>query len=151
VNTIIKPSSIQAMLLGVVCAVGLVACNDHPTINPKTTAPPGATAEYFESRSTDGRTIRLTAGLAFALECADAKGRPCSFDGTTIKDGEIASVKKAYADLDQKLVSNPGTSQTSYRNRMVFVVVGKKAGTTELTLVTGYGDKKINIEVVAPN
>lgn len=144
-------TTIKTTLLAIGLALGLAACDGHPTITPKTTAPPGATAEYFESRASDGRTIRLTAGLAFALECLDQKGKPCGFDGSKMEDESVASVRRAYADLDQQLVSNPNARQTSYRNRTVFVIVGKKVGTTNLHLVTGYGDKDITVEVVAPN
>jgi hypothetical protein len=144
-------TSIKTTLIGIGLALGLAACDGHPTITPRTTAPPGATAEYFESRATDGRTIRITSGLAFALECLDQKGKPCGFDGSKMQDEEIATVRKAYADLDQQLVYDHNKAQSSYRNRTVFVVIGKKVGTTKLKLVTGYGDKDINIEVVAPN
>lgn len=143
-------TTIKTTLLGIGLLLGLAACDGHPTITPRTTAPPGATAEYFESRASDGRTIRLTSGLAFALECRDQKNKPCGFDGSKIEDTEIATVRKAYADLDQQLVQNYAAQQTSYRNRTVFVIVGKKVGTTKLHLVTGYGDKDITIEVVAP-
>ena len=143
--------TMKTTLLGTLLLLGLAACDGHPTITPRTTAPPGATAEYFESRATDGRTIRITSGLAFALECLDQKGKPCGFDGSKMQDEEIATVRKAWADLDQQLVYDYSRAQSSYRNRTVFVVVGKKVGTTKLKLVTGYGDKEIIVEVVPPS
>ena len=124
-----------------------VAACKHPSMHPTTNAPPGATAEYFENGDTGDGTIRLTEGVAMALECNDKDGNRCSLDGTSMADESIASYKKAYGDLEQKLVYSD-TGNKSYENRSLFVVVGKKAGKTKLVVVSGNGDVTIDVEVV---
>lgn len=108
----------------------------------------GATAEMHSNRSNDSPAIRITEGVAMAVECNDAKGRPCSLDGTTIDDDATASFRRAYADLHNKDVYSRGYQQKSSLNRTVFVVTGKKLGSTKMTVRTGYGDVPITIEVL---
>jgi len=140
----------RSLLFPLVAVAALVAgCDADPTFTPKTNAPPGATAEMHTNRSNDTYAIRITEGLAMAIECEDGKRRPCSFDGTRIDDDSIATFRRAYADLDQKLVYSRGTQQQSHLNRTVFVVAGKKPGTTKLVVRTGYGDVDVNVEVLA--
>lgn len=129
---------------------GLVVagCAGDPDFKAITTAPPGATAELHSNRSNDTHAIRLTEGVALAIECNDAKGKPCSFDGTTIDDDATASFRRAYADLDNKTVSSRDGQQRSSLNRTVFVVTGKKVGTTKMTVRTGYGDVPVTVEVL---
>ncbi len=126
----------------------LAACAGDPDFTPITNAPPGAVAELHQDRATDRRSIRLTEGVAMAVECEDAKGRPCSFDGTTVDDAQIATFRRAYADVDQKVVYARGYQQKSNLDRTVFVVAAKKPGRTSMTVRTGYGDVPITIEVL---
>ena len=127
----------------------LTGCDGDPTFTPVTNAPPGATADLHSNRSNNTHAIHITEGVAMAVECEDQKHRPCSFDGTTIEDSSIATFKRAYADLDQKEVYSRGVQQKSNLTRTVFVVAGKKPGTTKMTVRTGYGDVPITIEVLA--
>lgn len=127
-------------------AAAVTGCGD-PELKPLTTAPPGAIAELHENRSNDTRSVRLTEGVAIAIECVDAKGRPCSFDGTTIDDASIAMFRKAFADLDQKEVRR-SNGRTSHLDRSVFVVAGRKAGRATMTVRTGYGDIPLQVEVL---
>jgi hypothetical protein len=128
-----------------------MGCAGDPDFKAITTAPPGATAELHSNRSNDTHAIRLTEGVAIAVECADAKGRPCSFDGTTIDDDSVASFRRAYADIQNKTVYSRDNQQKSSLNRTVFVVTGKKVGTTKMTVRTGYGDVAMIIDVLAAN
>lgn len=129
--------------------VFLAGCAGDPDFTAVTNAPPGATAELHSNKSNDTHAIRVTEGVAIAVECTDAKRRPCSFDGTTMDDDAIASVRRAYADLQNKEVYSRGYEQKSSLNRTVFVVTGKKPGNTTMTVRTGYGDVPVNIEVLA--
>lgn len=124
----------------------LAACK-HPSMHPTTTAPPGAVAEYYENGDTGDGTIRVTEGVAMALECEDKDGHTCSLDGSAMGDESIASYKRAYGDLEQKLVYSQSGNK-SYENRSLFVVVGKKVGKTQLRVVSGNGDVTIAVEVV---
>jgi hypothetical protein len=140
-----------SMFAGLAALVMFAAgCNDDPTITSISPAPPGATAEYFESRQNDARTIRLTEGVAIAFECKDYKNKPCGFDGTTIEDGNVAAVRRAWSDYDPEVVygRGPQVGQRSQQNRTVFVVMGKRPGRTKMILVTGYGEVDVNIEVL---
>ena len=133
----------------VFASIALMGCEGDPTFTAKTNPPPGATANYYEDRSTDKRTIQITEGLAFALECTDPKGRPCSWDGSKTGDVSIASARRAYGDLDQKVVQGSTYSQSSQRTRTLFVVTGHKPGTTTLTVETGMTPVDVKIEVLA--
>ena len=128
----------------------MIACGGDPSFKPITNAPPGAVAELHEDRANDTRSIRLTQGVAMAVECSDKKSRPCSFDGTTMGDESVANVRKAYADLDQKVVYSNAGQQESHLDRSVFVVTAKKVGTTTMNVRTGYGDVDISVEVLPP-
>lgn len=129
--------------------LGLVGCAGDPDFKAITNAPPGATAEIHSNASNDTHAIRVTEGVAIAVECTDAKSRPCSFDGTTIDDDGVASFRRAYADLQNKDVYSRSYQQKSSLNRTVFVVTGKKVGHTTMTVRTGYGDVPVNVEVLA--
>ena len=127
----------------------LAGCAGDPDFKAITTAPPGATSEIHSNRSNDTHAIRVTEGVAVAIECTDAKNRPCSFDGTTIDDDSVASCRRAYADIQNQDVYSRAGQQKSSLNRTVFVVTGKKVGQTKMVVRTGYGDVPVNIEVLA--
>ena len=127
----------------------LAGCAGDPDFKAITNAPPGATSEIHSNKSNDTHAIRVTEGVAIAVECTDAKNRPCSFDGTTIDDDGIASFRRAYADIQNKDVYSRDGQQKSSLNRTVFVVTGKKVGETMMTVRTGYGDVPVHIEVLA--
>ena len=127
----------------------LVGCAGDPDFKAITNAPPGATAEIHSNKSNDSHAIRVTEGVAIAVECTDAKNRPCSFDGTTIDDDGIASVRRAYADIQNQEVYSRDGQQKSSLNRTVFVVTGKKVGETKMVVRTGYGDVDVHVEVLA--
>lgn len=129
----------------------ITGCERPPEFNAITNAPPGATAELHSNRSNDTHAVRLTEGVAVAIECIDGKGRPCSFDGTTIDDDSTASFRRAYADIENKDVYSRLHQQKSSLNRTVFVVTGKKPGATKMTVRTGYGDVPVTVEVLAAN
>lgn len=140
-----KRSFVLALLITALACTG---CDRDPSFTPISKAPPGAVADYFQDTSVDARTIVVTEGLAFALECADGKGRPCTFTGSSTADPEIATVRRAYGDLEQKLVYGSTPTQTSHQTRTLFVVVGHKVGRTSLFVHTGTGIAKINVEVL---
>lgn len=135
--------------LALLAFVFLAGCAGDPDFKAITSAPPGATSEIHSNKSNDTHAIRVTEGVAIAVECTDAKNRPCSFDGTTIEDDSVASFRRAYADLQNKEVYSRGYEQKSSLNRTVFVVAGKKVGITKMVVRTGYGDVDVNIEVLA--
>lgn len=126
----------------------LAGCTKDPDFQPVTTAPPGAVAELHQDKSNHTQSIRLTEGVAIAVECLDGKDRPCSFDGTTIDDASVATFRRAYSDLQQQIVHGQVPGQTSYLDRTVFLVVGKKPGRTTMTIRTGYGDVPMTIEIL---
>lgn len=139
----------RLVLLPLLALPLLAGCARDPDFKPITNAPPGATAEFHSNKSNDTYAVRVTEGVAIAVECSDGKRRPCSFDGTTIDDDGIASVRRAYADLQNKEVYSRDYQQKSSLNRTVFVVTGKKVGNTKMTVRTGYGDVDVNVEVLA--
>lgn len=118
------------------------------TLAPRTSAPPGAITEYVEDRKLETRSIRITEGVAMALECRDEKGAPCLLDGSASNDDTVVSWKKAYGDLDQTVAyGRRSTTQTAYLNRALFVVVGRKVGNAKLTVSTGEGPVTIDVTV----
>jgi hypothetical protein len=135
--------------LALVAFLFLAGCAGDPDFKAITTAPPGATSEIHSNRSNDTHAIRVTEGVAVAIECTDAKSRPCSFDGTTIDDDSVASFRRAYSDLQNKEVYSRAGQQKSSLVRTVFVVTGKKVGQTKMVVRTGYGDVPVNVEVLA--
>jgi hypothetical protein len=132
----------------VTCTSFVAGCGGDPDFKPITNAPPGAVAELRQDKSKDTASITISEGLAMAVECVDSKQRPCSFDGTVIDDATIATFRRAYADLDQKVVYNAARNEKSHLDRTVFVVTGKKVGRTTLTVRTGRGDVPITVDVL---
>jgi len=126
----------------------LAACDGDPSFTALTNAPPGAVAEVHTNRSNHSYAIRVTEGVSVAVDCMDAKDRPCGFDGTTIADDSTATFRRAYADLQNVTVYSRGYQQQSSVGHTVFVVTGKKPGATKMHVITGYGDVDVNVEVV---
>ncbi|MBX3188906.1 MAG: hypothetical protein KF819_17940 [Labilithrix sp.] len=118
----------------------------HPTFAPRTSAPPLAITEYVEDRPRGLRSIRLTEGVAMALECWDESGAPCLLEGSTLGDERVASFRRAYGDFDAVSVSGRGT-QRAYLNRAVFVVVARQPGEAKLVVQTGKGPVTIDVTV----
>lgn len=142
-----------AGLLSLAAGTGCEGCDktyaapkEHASLSPRTTAPPGAITEYIEDTQKEIRSIRITEGVAMALECRNGKGAPCLLDGTASSDDSIVSWRKAYGDLDQTVAYGRRT-QTAYLNRALFVVVGRKVGNTRLTVATGEGPVTIDVTV----
>lgn len=126
----------------------LAACDGDPDFTAVTNAPPGAVAEVHTNRSNHSYAIRVTEGVSVAVDCKDAKERPCGFDGTTIADESTATFRRAYADLQNVTVYSRGYQQESSVGHTVFVVTGKKPGATTMRVITGYGDVDVNVEVL---
>jgi len=119
-----------------------------PSITPRTTAPPGAIAEMARDTSAERWSIRVTEGVAMALECRDSNGAPCLLGTSSAGDESIASYRKAYGDLDQTVVSGRRSGQAAYLNRALFVVVGRRAGSTALTVQTGLETITVDVTVL---
>lgn len=141
-------ASALGMLTTLASALALGGCIGEPTFTPMTNAPPGTIADYIENHRADTRTIRITSGLAFAIECEDGKSRPCSFDGSTTADPGIATIHRAYGDLDQVHSKSQLGTVDAYRTRTLFVVTGRRVGATTITIRTGNGDVPIRVEVL---
>lgn len=150
------PLTLAATLtaLAALTALGSVACDPEdppkrsPSLAPRTSAPPGAITEYVEDRSKDERAVRLTEGVAMAMECRDTKGAPCLLDGTAVADESVAVVRRAWGDLDQTVAYGARTSsERAYLGRALFVVVGKKPGTTKLLVRTGEETVAVDVRI----
>lgn len=147
--------SLAAALLSLAAGTGCDGCDktytppkQYASLAPRTSAPPGAITEYVEDKERETRSIRITEGVAMALECRNEKNAPCLLDGSASNDDSIVSWKKAYGDLDQTVAyGRRSTTQTAYLNRALFVVVGRKAGTARLTVSTGEGPVTIDVTV----
>ena len=146
---------VVAGLLSLAAGTGCGGCDrtytppkEYASLAPRTSAPPGAITEYVEDAPKEIRSIRITEGVAMALECRNGKGAPCLLDGTASADDSIVSWRKAYADLDQSVATGRrSTTQTAYLNRALFVVVGRKVGNTRLTVATGEGPVTVDVTV----
>ncbi len=141
-------------LLSLAAGTGCDGCDktytppkEYPSLAPRTSAPPGAITEYVEDAKNELRSIRITEGVAMALECRNGKGAPCLLDGTASNDDSIVSWRKAYGDLDQTVAHGRRSTQTAYLNRALFVVVGRKVGNARLTVSTGEGPVTIDVTV----
>ena len=119
----------------------------YASLAPRTTAPPGAITEYVQDTQKELRSIRITEGVAMALECSNSEGAPCLLDGSTSSDDTIVGWKKAYADLDQTVAYGRRTTTQAYLNRALFVVVARRAGNARLTLNTGSGPVTVDVTV----
>ncbi len=137
-----------SLLLG--CDPPKAETKPEPWLVPRTTAPPGAITEYVEDRTKERRSIRVTEGVAMALECRDSKGAPCLLEGSASASDDIATVRRAYGDLDQTVASGHRSSQVAYLNRTLFVVVARRAGNTTLTVHTGLETMTVDVQVFPP-
>lgn len=141
-------------LLSLAVGTGCDSCDktyappkEYPSLAPRTSAPPGAITEYVEDKEKDIRSIRITEGVAMALECRNGKGAPCILDGTASNDDAVVSWRKAYGDLDQSVAYGRSGTQQAYLNRALFVVVGRRVGNARLTVHTGEGPVTIDVTV----
>lgn len=119
----------------------------YASLVPRTTAPPGAITEYVQDTSKELRSIRITEGVAMALECRNSEGAPCLLEGSASSDEAIVGWKKAYADLDQTVAYGRRSTTQVYLNRALFVVVARRAGSARLTLNTGAGPISVDVTV----
>ena len=116
----------------------LIACGD-PHFKQITTAPPTKLATLND----DSDHLEVSRGVAVGLECFEKTSRPCEDVSATVGDENIAMLRRAYVDaLDQ----TPNRGSTGQR-RVVYVVVGKQAGTTTLSVDTAEGSFDVEVEV----
>jgi len=143
----------------------LTGCTDTTTLVVVTDAPPGRVAEV----DPDDETIRLSTGVAVAVECffqraedvgyGPVLGLPC--DGMEVEaftdDGEEI-VRMVPAHLEDTpwgyneygYQTEPGTSQTNATgtDRAVFVLVGERAGVGELVIRHEDAELSFTVEVL---
>ena len=146
-----------AVALPLFVVFGATACKKPPpepkhytSISPLTTAPPGAIAEYVQDLPREVHNVRITEGIAMAFECRDWNGAPCVLEGSTVGDDKIVGFRPAYGDLAQTVAyGRRSSTQQAYLNRSLFVVVGRHAGRSDLTLRTGTGTVVLSVDVFA--
>lgn len=122
-----------------------IACGDA-SLEAISAAPPGTVAEYKQDLANDTRSVRLTRGIALALECKDDKGKPCSLEGTAVAD-PVATVHRGWVDGERTTTTRPTTGTS--KSRTVLVVVGREVGHTTMKVVTGRGDVNVDVDVIA--
>lgn len=160
----IRSSRSLAVLLFSLSATALTGCTDVTTLVVVTDAPPGRVAEV----DPDDETIRLSTGVAVAVECffqraedvgyGPVLGVPC--DGMEIEavtdDGEpLLTVLPAHLENsawgynEYGYEAEPGYSQTNETgtDRAVFVLVGERAGIGSLIVRHDDAELRFVIEV----
>ena len=153
-----------AVLLLSTASMALTGCADVTTLVVVTDAPPGRVAEV----DPDDETIRLSTGVAVAVECffqraedvgyGPALGGPC--DGMEIEavteEGEpLLTVLPAHLENSAwgynqyGYQAEPGTSQTNATgtDRAVFVLVGERPGIGALIVRHEDAELRFAIEV----
>lgn len=115
----------------------LAGCGDVQ-LSAVTAPPPGAVAELDD----DCRTVRLSRGVALAIECVHTLDGPCGELAPRSSDEAVVRGLPGYSDA---LV--PWYPRDD-RQRSVFVVVGGEPGSAELSLATAVGDVVLEVEVV---
>lgn len=106
-----------------------------PWISPLTAPPPSGVAEFRYSDD----LIRVSEGVAYAFECSD--NGPCSSLAAEVANPQIALGYIAHLTVPERWGS--GT-----RNVTAFVVVGQRAGRTEMVVRNGSDAKKFVVEVL---
>jgi hypothetical protein len=100
-----------------------------------TAPPPGGVAEFNYVDD----LIRVSEGVAYAFECSD--NGPCSSLAAEVAEPQIALAYIAHLTVPERWSS--GT-----RNVTAFVVVGQKAGKTQLLVRNGSNNKRYTVEVL---
>jgi len=116
------------------CGFAMLAGCD-PWISPVTAPPPAGIAEF---NSVDD-LIRVSEGVAYAFECSD--NGPCSSLVAEVGEPQIALGYIAHLTVPERWSS--GT-----RHVTAFVVVGQKAGKTQLVVRNGSNARKFTVEVL---
>lgn len=121
----------KALLL---CGCFLIAgCG--PWVSPVTAPPPAGVAEFRYSDD----LIRVSEGVAYAFECSD--NGPCNSLAAEVANPQIALAYVAHLTVPQRW-------SDSMRTVTAFVVVGQRAGRTELLVRNGSDTKKYVVEVL---
>lgn len=124
-------------------ALALLVSGCDPRVSALTEAPPLAVAEL----DTSGPSIRLTEGIAFAMECISYSGTSCENATASAEDPAIAQVFPAFVDL-----LAPGDAYQraiGSEPRSVFVVVGQKPGNTTVSISSKDGDLELAVKVLS--
>lgn len=121
----------------------LLVCGCDPRVSALTEAPPTAVAEL----DTSARSVRLSEGIAFAMECISYSGTSCENASAASADVSIAQVFPAFVDM----VAPGDAYQRSIGDepRAVFVVVGEKPGDTTISITSGDGDLDVAVKVLS--
>lgn len=109
--------------------LALAASGCETTLLPMTDAPPAKIAEIDEAY---GR-IEISAGVAMAFECR--------YDGSPCQDATAVMVDPNIADV------YPTAFAASDPNAQVFLIIGRKPGTTSLRVAGYYGNASYTVTV----
>ena len=94
----------------------------------------------------DRPTIRVSKGVALAIECRDTwMGSPCENATAQTVDAGVAKVLPAH--LDKARDGFMQTYDSASSQRTIFVVAGVDAGETELRITSGDGNKSFHVIV----
>ena len=87
--------------------------------------------------------VRLARGTILAFDCVDSfDGGPCELADFSLSDSSVVEVKTAHLER----AKSPYGGYDA-RPRTAFVLVGKKAGTSDLTIQSSIGEKTLLITV----
>ena len=154
-----------SLSLSLFVSVLFIGCTDITTVVVLTDAPPGRVAEV----DNDDETIRISSGVAVAIECyfrasgdvsSYGNGLPCDEMTVTVDAPERADVLPAHLEgspwgspydggyaYDEYGNSPPVDPQG--RDRALVVLVGREPGTSTLELVHADGALRFALEVLA--
>jgi hypothetical protein len=131
------------MSLRLLAVLALATGCGEVTLSALSVAPPGKTAHM----DTEGNDLTLSRGIAFGFECMANDGGyygPCRDATARIEDDTVGSVYASYLDT---LVPAYDDGETGPRARTAFVVVGLRAGRTDIHVETSDGDITIDLRV----
>ena len=142
--------SIACLLSCALLTIGVVTtAGCSPAVWAVSSAPPARVGELWKKDNQGEDRIRVSKGVAFAIECEDIwLGGACRDATARMKNPEVARVLPAHLEKMQSSQSR----QTSYvdqdvSHRSVFVIAGVAPGETMLTIESADGNRQFAVDV----
>jgi hypothetical protein len=145
-----KYGILRASMVGLaLTTLGSLTSGCTPYVYAVSAAPPARVGEIWKKNEQGEDVIRVSKGVAFAIECSDAwLGGPCK--DATAHTGSSAVARVLPAHLEK--IRNPWSLEHDYldqdvSHRAVFVLAGVETGETTLSIQSGDGNRQFIVEV----
>lgn len=126
----------------------LTAC--APSFRALNAPPPLAEAELCDGEDDcrGDHTIRLTKGVALAVECITPQGDACTNVSASADDGSIVTAMDGYLDTLTPAYASAGYGNFGAQPRSALVIIGHTAGETTLTIRSDQGSQDFDVTVI---